>query len=77
MNNKIKSTDYELFIQMLKRMELRIQSLEDLLTIVTRVLVSKGVYTIEEAFDEYGQINRERATENYKFNLEAEINVEE
>ena len=73
---KNRITDYELFM-MLKRLENRMQSFEDLLTIVTRLLVEKGIYTVEEAFEEYGKMGSERAKLENKFNLEAEINVEE
>ena len=73
---ELKYTDYEMFM-MIRRLENRLSSMEDLLTIITRTLVSKGVYTIEEAFAEYGKLGREKAREENKLNLEAEIHVEE
>ena len=71
----LKATDYEMFM-MIKRLENRLDSMEDLFTIITRTLVSKGVYTVEEAFDEYGKLGKERAREENKINLEAEIIIE-
>lgn len=68
-------TDYDL-VMLIKQLEQRINNLEDLLTIVTRVLVSKGIYTVQEAFDEYGKFSREKAATENKINLEAEITVE-
>jgi len=73
---KSRLTDYEMFL-MLKRLERRMESFEDLLTIITRLLVAKGVYTVDEAFKMYGAMNRERAQQENKINLEAEINIEE
>jgi len=72
---KTRLTDYEMFM-MLRRLENRMENIEDLITTITRVLVAKGVYTVAEAFDEYGKLGRERAREENKINLEAEIIVE-
>jgi hypothetical protein len=64
----------ELFM-MLTQLENRLDNMEDLITTITRVLVAKGVYTVQEAFDEYGKLGREKAKEENKINLEAEIEV--
>ena len=59
----------------------KVEDLENIVTVVTRLLMSKKIYEIEDVIEEYENIKKEKAEEKeisiHKINLEGDIKVED
>ena len=57
----------------------KIDDLENIVTVVTRLLLNKNVYQVEDIVDEYEKLKEEKAADKEinKINLEGDIEVDD